>query len=53
MLDVAYADGLQNCESELLCLPWGQSGVGTRDSGNRENKSGPLECVSLSQGTLR
>ena len=44
--EVAYADGMQNCESELLFLPWGQSGVGNTNSGKGEN--GPLECAPLS-----
>lgn len=46
--EAAYADGMQNCESELLFLPWGQSGADTKNSGNGENNSSPLECVSLS-----
>lgn len=46
--EAAYADGMQNCESELLFLPWGQSGADTRNSGNGENNSSPLECVPLS-----
>ena len=50
---VVYADGMQICEFELLFLPQGQSGVDTRDSGNGENNSGPLECVLLSCWVLR
>nr|POE72567.1 hypothetical protein CFP56_62072 [Quercus suber] len=46
--EVAYADGMQNCESELLFLPWAQSGVDTTYSGNGENNCGPLECALLS-----
>ena len=44
--EVAYVDGMQNCESELLFLPWGQSGINNTDLGNGEN--GPLECAPLS-----
>ena len=45
---IVHADRMQICESELLFLPWGQSGVDTRDSGNGENNSDPLECAPLS-----
>lgn len=48
VLDAEYADGLQNCEFELLYLPWGQSGVDIRESGSGENESGPLKCALLS-----
>ena len=42
---IVHADRMQICEFELLFLPWGQSGVDTRDSGNN---SDPLECAPLS-----
>ena len=45
--EVAHAGRMQIGESELLFLPWGQSGVNTSDSGNGENNS-LLECAPLS-----
>uniref|UniRef100_A0A7N2R0U5 Rx N-terminal domain-containing protein n=1 Tax=Quercus lobata TaxID=97700 RepID=A0A7N2R0U5_QUELO len=45
--EVAHANGMHNCESELLFLPWGQSGVDNTDLGNGENNCGPLECAPL------
>ena len=51
--EIVHADRMQICEFELLFLPWGQSGVDTRDSGNGENNSDPLECAPLSCWVLR
>ena len=45
--EVAHAGRMQIGESELLFLPWGQSGVETSDSSNGKNNS-PLECALLS-----
>ena len=48
-LGVELVDGLQNGGSELLLLPWEQSGVDTSVFGSGEQESGPLECVPLSR----
>lgn len=45
---VELVDGLQNGGSELLLLPWEQSGVVASASGRGKQVSGPLECAPLS-----
>ena len=45
---VELVNGLQNGGSELLLLPWEQSGADSSVSGSGGQESGPLECVPLS-----